>query len=277
VPSDPQARLIELAERALAWIAMEPGHGHTNAGIVLDPDGLTVIDCLLTPDRAERLVAAVADRGLPLRRVVYTTSHVEFVGGSSKLWMAARYGRPQTSALLDQPPNVDVYRQLYPTDAEAFDDDFGTRPVSHTVNEAAWLTESVCVVPVGGQQHENLVALVPEADVLFAGAMATFGVTPNAFDGDPLAWADALGELGDLASRVVPGIGPIGGPDDVVALQAYLYACADADGDVGSIPPGPWDQWTDRHLDEINVERASMLARGDNGVPPTMLRLVGLV
>ncbi len=270
------ASLIELAERARAWIAADPGHGHTNAGIVLDADGLTVIDCLLTPERAERLVEAVAELELPLRRVVYTTSHVEFVGGSSKLWMAARYGRAQTSALLDQPPNIDVYRRLYPSDADAFDEEFGTRPVSHTVNEAAWLTESVCVVPVAGQQRENLVALVPEADVLFAGAMATFGVTPNAFDGDPLAWADALGELSELASRIVPGIGPIGGPDDVVALQAYLYACADAEGDVSSIPPGPWDQWTDRHLDEINVERAAMLARGDADVPPSMLRLAGL-
>jgi glyoxylase-like metal-dependent hydrolase (beta-lactamase superfamily II) len=270
------ANLIELAEGALAWIATEPGHGHTNAGIVLDPDGLTVIDCLLTPDRAERLVTTVAERDLPFRRLVYTSSHIEFVGGSSKLWMAARYGRAQTSALLDQPPNVDVYRRLYPTDAEAFDDEFGTRPVSHTVNEAAWLTESVCLVPVGGQQRENLVALVPTADVLFAGAMAAFGVTPNAFDGDPLAWADALGELGELASRIVPGIGPIGGTDDIVALQAYLYACADAEGEVSAIPPGPWDQWTDRHFDEINVERAAMLARGDPDVPPSMLRLAGL-
>ena len=169
---------------------------------------------------------------------MYTTSHIEFVGGSSKLWMAARYGRAQTSALLDQPPNIDVYRRLYPSDADVFDDEFGTRPVSHTVNEAAWLTESVCAVPVGGQQQENLVVLVPDADVLFAGAMATFGVTPNAFDGDPLAWADALGELGELASRIVPGIGPIGGPDDLVALQAYLYACAEAEGDVSRDPPG---------------------------------------
>ena len=61
-----------------------------------------------------------------------------------------------------------------------------------------------------------------------------------------------------------------------VALQAYLYACADADGDPGAIPPGPWDRWADRHLDEINVERAAMLARGDDGVPSSMLRLAGL-
>ena len=112
--------------------------------------------------------------------------------------------------------------------------------------------------------------------MLLAGAMACFGVTPNAFDGDPLAWADALGELGDLAPVIVPGVGPVGGPDDVLALQAYLYACADAEGDPSKIPTGPWDAWPDRHLDEVNVERAAMLAAGDDGVPPSMLRLLGL-
>ena len=151
-----------------------------------------------------------------------------------------------------------------------------TRPVSHTVDVSAYLTESHLVVPTQGQMLENLVVLVPGAEVLFAGAMCAFGVTPNAFDGDPLAWADALTELVDLAPTIVPGLGPVGGPDDVVALQAYLFACADAEGDPTKIPSGPWDTWTDRHFDEINVERAAMLAADDHTVPPSMLRLIGL-
>jgi hypothetical protein len=157
-----------------------------------------------------------------------------------------------------------------------FDDDFATRPVSHMVNEAAWLTPTVCALPAEGQQQQNLVVLVPSADVLFGGALCSFGVTPNCFDGNPIVWADTLGELGEVATTVVPGIGAIGGTDDLVALQAYLYACAEADGDVAAIPPGPWDRWRDRHLDAINVERAAMLARGDDGIPPSMLRLAGL-
>lgn len=268
--------LEPLAPGVHAWLAPMPGHGRTNAGVVVDEDGITVVDCLLTPARAGELVDALAPLELPVRRLVYTSSHVEFVGGSTRFWMAARYGRPQTSALLDQPPNVDIYRRLYPEDGDAFDDDFTTRPVSHTVDDAAWLSQSVCVLPSGGQQQENLIALVPGADVVFAGAMASFGVTPNAFDGDPATWADALGELAELATVIVPGLGPVGDAGDVVALQAYLYACVDADGDPDAIPPGPWDDWADRELDAVNVERAAMLARGDPGVPPTMLARAGL-
>jgi hypothetical protein len=272
-----QGSLHELAPGAHVWLQQPAAHGHTNAGIVIDDDGITVVDCLLTPRLAQPLAATLESFERPVRRAVYTSSHIEFVGGSSVFWMAARYGRAQTSALLDQPPNVAVFAHLYPGHADDFDDDFGTRPVSHTVNEAAWLSPTVCVLPTGGQQRENLVALLPEADVLFVGAMAAFGTTPNAFDGDPLAWADALGDLAELASTIVPGIGPVGTSDDVVALQAYLWACAEADGDPGRLPPGPWDSWTDRHLDAVNVERAAMLAAGDDGIPPSMLRLAGLL
>jgi hypothetical protein len=276
VTIDATTSLEPLAPGIFAWLSRPPAHGTTNAGVVVEGDGITVIDCLLTPAAAQVLVDELSSFGLPVRRAVYTSSHIEFVGGSTGFWMAARYGRRQTSALLDQPPDVAVYRRLYPGHVAAFDEDFTTRPVSHTVDEAAWLSPAVCAVPTAGEQLQNLVVVVPGADVLFAGAMAAFGVTPNCFDGDPGTWADSLGQLAELASTIVPGLGPVGGADDVLALQAYLYACVDAEGDPSAIPPGPWDGWTDRHLDEINVERAALLAAGDDRVPPSMLRLAGL-
>ena len=109
-----------------------------------------------------------------------------------------------------------------------------------------------------------------------AGAMCCFGVTPLAFDGDPAAWADALDGLVDLAGIVVPGHGPPGGTSEIRDLQAYLRACVTADGDPAAIGPGPWDEWSGRQWDEVNVALAAMLAAGDRGVPPSMLRAAGL-
>ena len=284
--SDPSATLVELATGVFAWLQSPPGHDRTNAGVILDDDGITVVDTLMTPSQTEPLVAALDRFGLPVRRAVYTTSHIEWVGGSPAFWMAARYGRSQTSALLDQPPTIPVLQRLHADYADELEllAERPTRPVSHTVDTSAYLTTSHLVVPTAGQMLENLVVLVPERAtddgeqpaVLFAGAMAAFGVTPNAFDGDPGAWADALGELGELATSIVPGIGHLGGPDDVLALQAYLWACVDAEGDPAGIPPGPWDEWADRHLDVVNIERAAMLASGNHDIPPSMLRLAGL-
>ena len=270
--------LVELAPDVYVWLQSPAAHGRANAGVIVDDDGLTVVDTLMVPSQVEPFSAALDALGVPVKRAVYTSSHIEFVGGSPAFWMAARYGRSQTSALLDQPASIDVLKKLHPAYAPEFDllVERPTRPVSHTVDVSAYLTGSHLVVPTQGQMLENLMVLVPEHEILFAGAMACFGVTPNAFDGDPSAWADALGDLLELAPTIVPGIGPVGGVDEVIALQAYLYACVDADGDPNQIPEGPWDEWTDRSFDEVNVERAAMLAADDHNVPPSMLRRIGL-
>lgn len=278
-PVAPDAgRLEPVAEGVWVWLGTDGrGGAGPNVGVVVEADGITLVDSLAAPSPARALNQALASFGVPVRRLVYTSSHVESVGGSSVFWMAARYGRSQTSALLEQAVPVDAYRHLVPGFAADYDEEgFATRPVSHVVDVAAWLTERVCVVPVSGPQAENLVVVVPDAGTLFTGALACFGATPNAYDGDPETWADTLGDLAEQAPVVVPGRGPVGSGGHLVALQAYLYAVAEAEGDAGRIPDGPWDEWTDRDLDEVNVERAAALAAGGGGVPPSMLRRLGL-
>jgi len=45
----------------------------------------------------------------------------------------------------------------------------------------------------------------------------------------------------------------------------------------GRIPPGPWDTWLERaERDPINIEKAEMLRRDDDGIPPSMLKAIGL-
>jgi cyclase len=268
--------LEALGDGVAAWVQAPGGHGVTNAGVLIEDDGITLVDTLMVRSQWEPFGEAVEGLGRPIPRVVLTSSHVEFVGGTGRFWMAGRYGRRQTSVHLDQPPNVEGFRRLYPAFASEFRDDFATRPVTHTVEEAAWLTPRALAVPVSGQQAENLVVQVPSANVVFAGAMAAFGVTPNCLDGYPEAWADALGEVAGWGQVIVPGIGAIGGPDDVLALQAYLYACCEAEGDPTAIPEGPWDDWSDRDLDEVNVERAALLAAGTDEVPESMRRRLGI-
>ena len=74
--------LTPIAAGVYAWLDDRPGHGHSNAGVVIAADGVTVIDSLTTPGQAEPLAAAIA--GLtdsPVRRLVFTGSHIDFVGG----------------------------------------------------------------------------------------------------------------------------------------------------------------------------------------------------
>ena len=267
--------LQNVATGVSAWIGEPAGRGVANAGIVVEGDGITVVDTLIGGSRTEACAQAIDALGPPVRRVVLTSSHVPYVGGLGRFRLAAVYGTRQISAHLDQPPNVEGYRRLYPDIAHEFDD-MAARAVSHVVTDAAWLTPAVIAVPSSGQIEQNLVVQVPGAGVVFAGALCSFGVTPLAFDGDPGAWADALDAVMGFGEIVVPGQGPVGAHADVVVLQDYLRACVDAHGDPRRLRAGPWDRWACREFDAVNVERAAMLADGDRGVPPSMRPLLGL-
>src|SRR4051812_20983995 len=135
------ASLEPLAQGVFAWLAEPAGHGRTNAGVVIDVDGVTVIDTLMVASQWEPFAEAVEAFGLPVRRVVLSSSQIPFVGGSARFAAAAVYGSARTSDLLDLPANVAGYRLLHPAFAAELDDELVTRPVTHTVNEPAALTD----------------------------------------------------------------------------------------------------------------------------------------
>lgn len=270
----PTDTLHEIADRV--WVWLQPGgeSGVSNAGVIADDDGLTIVDTLMVRSQWEPFAAAVRKLGLTVKRVVLTHAHIDHVGGTSAFRNAMVLGSPMTSELLDQSMPVDAYKAFMPAFTDGFDElaVVGTRPVSHIVDAAAQLTPRIEVLPARGHTDGDLMVLVADADVLFAGDLCFFGVTPLAFQGDPAAWADTLEVLPELADTIVPGHGPIGGAADVAMLRDYLRHCV-----AGTVPPGPWDGWLERDpRDAINTEKAEMVRHGDDGFPPTMLRALGL-
>ncbi|MBI2684630.1 MAG: MBL fold metallo-hydrolase, partial [Actinobacteria bacterium] len=238
------------------WVWLQPGgeSGVSNAGVVADDDGLTVIDTLMVRSQWEPFAAAVHALGAPIRRVVLTHAHIDHVGGTKAFPNAAVYGSEQTSMLLDEVAMpIDAYKSFMSAFAAGFDDlaEVGTRKVTHLVTDGAPLTPRVEVLPATGHTSGDVMVLVDDADVLFAGDLCFFGVTPLAFQGDPATWAATLDVVADLAATIVPGHGPVGDSTDVHRLAEYLRHCV-----AGSIPPGPWDAWLERaERDAINVER----------------------
>jgi cyclase len=266
--------LQELADGIYAWIQPGGESGVSNAGVVVDDDGLTVIDTLMVRSQWEPFAAAVGELELPVKRVLLTHAHIDHVGGTQAFRNAMVLGSPATSELLDQPMPVEAYKTFMSAFAEEFDDlaELGTRPVSHIIDDAAQLTPRIELLPASGHTAGDVMALVADADLLFAGDLCFFGVTPLAFQGDPATWADVLDAVADLADVIVPGHGPVGSAVEVRDLQAYLRYCVE-----GSIPPGPWDTWSERaERDPINIEKAAMLRAGDDGLPPSMLKAIGL-
>ena len=275
----PTETLHELADGVFVWLLAGGETGVANAGVVVDDDGLTVVDTLMVRSQWEPFAAAVGDLELPVRRCVLTHAHIDHVGGTRSFPAAAVYATPATSWALDQPMPTEAYKSFMSAFADEFDDlaEVGTRPVTHEVDGAARLTPRVELLTASGHTAGDLMVLVEDADVCFAGDLCFFGVTPLAFQGDPATWADTLEVLVDLAEVIVPGHGPVGGAAEVRDLQAYLRACVAAEGDPTRIGPGPWDSWIDRdERDPINVERAALLAAGRDEMPGAMLRAIGI-
>src|ERR1700758_1153814 len=102
---------------------------------------------------------------------------------------------------------VVAYKAFMPAFTEEFDDqaEIGTRPVTHLVTDAAPLTPRVESLPAPGHTDGDVMVLVADVDVLFAGDLCFFGVTPLAFQGDCAMWADVLDAVADLAETIVPG------------------------------------------------------------------------
>ena len=275
--SAPERTLHELADGVYVWLQPGGESGVSNAGVVVDDDGVTIVDTMMVRSQWEPFAEAVKALDVPMRRIVLTHGHIDHVGGTKAFPHAGVYASPQTSTVLDAPMPLEAYKSFMSAFDDEFDDlaELGTRPATHLIDGAASLTPRVEVLPASGHTEGDVIVLVADADVCFAGDLCFFGVTPLAFQGNPATWADVLDAVAELADTIVPGHGPVGGEREVRELQSYLRACVAADGDPNAIPAGPWDSWIERERDAINVERAALLAQGQDVMPPSMLKAIG--
>jgi glyoxylase-like metal-dependent hydrolase (beta-lactamase superfamily II) len=202
---------------------------------VLGDGEALVVDTRSGPGEAGELLADL--RGLtrlPCRQVVNTHAHFDHCFGNATLRPAAIWGHhrcveglrargeEQRQAAMRSLPKLGgelAAARIDPPDRAVADAGaallVGGRPV-----ELRFCGR--------GHTDNDLVVLVPDAGVAFAGDLVEEGAPPSYGDAFPLAWPATVGRLLDLApATVVPGHGDVVGRDFVRRQQEELAVMAD--------------------------------------------------
>jgi len=189
----------------------------SNAGFVVTPQGVVVIDALGSPALAEALIAEIKRvTPQPIRYVIVTHYHADHVYGLQAFKavgasvIAQRAGQDylnSDTAALRLKASRD---ELFPWIDEH----------THLVPADRWLDEDT-VLELGGERFhirhvgpahtpEDLVVLAENAGVMFAGDLVFRGRIPYVGQADSRQWIASLERLIDLHPRIlVPGHGPI--------------------------------------------------------------------
>ncbi|MBI2771397.1 MAG: MBL fold metallo-hydrolase [Burkholderiales bacterium] len=189
----------------------------SNAGFVVTPDGVVVIDALGAPALARELIAEITKRtGKKVTHVILTHYHADHIYGLQEFKRegavviahraALEYLNSQTAqsrleqSRVDLAPWVDAQTRLVPAD-QWLD---GPR-------ELVLGGVRLQIIPVGpAHTPEDLAVFLPAEKVLFAGDLVFRGRVPFVGQANSAQWIKSLNTALALEPQViVPGHGPV--------------------------------------------------------------------
>jgi glyoxylase-like metal-dependent hydrolase (beta-lactamase superfamily II) len=188
----------------------------SNAGVVLAPEGVVVIDALGSPALAQRLIEEINEiTNKPITHVIVTHYHADHVYGlqvfrdagatiiaqeQGKVYLTSDTARLRLEVSREElAPWVDDQTRLQAADQWISTD--------QTVMLSGWPFDLIAVGPA--HTPDDLAVYVPNEDVLFAGDLVFQGRIPFVGNADSKGWIASLNRLIKLApSAVVPGHGP---------------------------------------------------------------------
>jgi glyoxylase-like metal-dependent hydrolase (beta-lactamase superfamily II) len=270
------ATLEPLADGVYAWVHDVRDRFTCNVGVVVGDDALTVVDASGIPSSYDALVGELRRFRRPVARLILTHAHGDHVAGAASLVPGEIVASRACAESLAGPPLVAALQALHPTVAAELGELAHPEP-TRLLDDGTQLDPRVRVELLGGHTKGDLVVRVDDAGVVFAGDLCFFGHVPLGIGADFRAWAASLAKLRGVASRIVPGHGPIGGRAELEIVETYLAAVLDAATRGTPIPEGPWSAWWDPWADRIpgavhriNVEQAT----APDALPPTLLELL---
>jgi glyoxylase-like metal-dependent hydrolase (beta-lactamase superfamily II) len=204
----------------------------SNAGFVITPTSVVVIDALGSPRLAERLVTEIKKRTpLPISDVILTHYHADHIYGLSYFKSlgahitahvaAKEYIQSDTARLRLEASRTDLAPWIDDKTQLVLADTWIAGPT--TLKIGGWLFELDHVGPA--HTPEDLTVFVPEEKVLFAGDLFFNGRLPFVGKANSSQWIKSLDQmLAHGSTAVVPGHGPASKnpKKDIAMTRDYL-------------------------------------------------------
>lgn len=223
----PDFTLHDLGHGVWAAIATPKSAAGANAGFVIGPDGVLVIDTFEDPDVAKAMLAAIRKKtDAPIRYVIDTHYHLDHTAGNAVF--------AATGAVVMAHENVRTWERsqnlkFFGADPSAKQKQFvatlGLPSMTYKDDVTIWLGDrKILVRTLEGHTGGDSTVVVPDANVVFTGDIFWNHTLPNLIDAntrEQIASNDTY--LHDYPDATfVPGHGDVGKAADVRDFRDYL-------------------------------------------------------
>jgi glyoxylase-like metal-dependent hydrolase (beta-lactamase superfamily II) len=215
------ASTADLADKTITFDAIGPdlyaftAEGDPNSGVIVGDDGVMVIDAQATPVMAKQVidrVARITDK--PIKYVLLTHYHAVRVLGASAYGGAEILASAATRALIAERGKADMDSEIgrFPRLFRAVESIPGLTWPSITFPDqmSVWLgAREVRIMHIGrGHTAGDVVAFVPDANVVFSGDLVEYRSACYCGDAHFTDWPATLDRLAEFsANALVPGRG----------------------------------------------------------------------
>jgi cyclase len=218
-----------------AWAAIDnaaaakPDVAGSNAGFVIGPEAVLVVDTFESSAAAQKMLEAIREKtSLPVRYVVNTHYHLDHVAGNAVFAQSGAMVMAQDNVRLwIRTENLKFFGEKITPKQRAWVNSFYLPNVTYAQGATAYIGtdrgEVLRFMP--GHTGGDTIIYDPQANVVFCGDLFWNHALPNLIDASTKEWVETLNVLlHDYPSaKFVPGHGAtVGDASDVRAFRDYL-------------------------------------------------------
>jgi glyoxylase-like metal-dependent hydrolase (beta-lactamase superfamily II) len=209
--------------------AAKQARSGSNAGFIIGPNGVAVVDTFESAAAAGKMLASIqAQTKLPIRFVINTHYHLDHVAGNEVFSSAGAVVMAQESVRTwERTENLKFFGAQITADQRKLVETLGLPDVTYKLGATVYLGDNRSLVlrAMPGHTGGDTVVYDAEANVVFCGDLFWNHTLPNLIDASTKQWIETLDTLlADYPSATfVPGHGDeIGHAADVRAFRDYL-------------------------------------------------------